>query len=420
MALTGNGACSTGASSSLGERSLGHCVPRAKIVRATAGEVDCDVAVIGAGPAGATAARTAAVSGCRVVLIERAILPRYKTCGGGLVRLSRDALPPGFRILVRDRIDRFTFTYGGRLSRTWRAHSPFIELVNRDELDAELAAFAVDAGAQLHAGVTVQGIEACLGGASTRLRTSAGDIVAKAVIGADGTSGRAGNYVGVRLEQVDLGLETEFAWPDAARGDWTGRILIDWGPLPGSYGWVFPKGNALTVGVIAARKNGNAIREYLGRFVQQLDLTGTPNLRSSGHLTRCRAKDSPLSRGRVLVAGDAAGLLDPWTREGISYALRSGRLAGAAAVAVAGANASALPMVTAAYTEAIESEFGSDMAVGRMVHAAFARRPLVFHGVIAGLRPAWWVFRRIVARETTLARWATIRPISYTLQTLAR
>lgn len=386
----------------------------------TAGDVDCDVAVIGAGPAGATAAWAAAESGCRVVLIERAVLPRYKTCGGGLVGLSQDALPPGFRVPVRDRIDRFTFTYGGRLSRTWQARSPFIELVNRDELDAELAAFAVDAGATLLAGTTVQSIEGSPDGASTRLRTSAGDIVAKVVIGADGTSGRAGNYVGVRLDQVDLGLETEFAWPDTAKGDWTGRILIDWGPLPGSYGWVFPKGNSLTVGVIAARKNGNAIREYLARLVQQLDLTAVPNLRSSGHLTRCRAKDSPLSRGRVLVAGDAAGLLNPWTREGISYALRSGRLAGDAAVAVAGADASALSMATAAYAEAIDSEFGSDMAAGRMVHAAFARRPLMFHGLIAGVRPAWWVFRRVVAHETTLARWATIRPISYTLRTMAR
>ena len=131
--------------------------------------------------------------------------------------------------------------------------------------------------------------------------------------------------------EIDLGLETEFAWPDASAGDWAGRILIDWGPLPGSYGWVFPKGDALTVGVIAARGEGAATREYLASFIDRLGLAGARELRSSGHLTRCRTDDSPLFRDRVLVAGDAAGLLEPWTREGISYALRSGSWAGAAA-----------------------------------------------------------------------------------------
>ena len=384
----------------------------------TGGETDYDVVVAGAGPAGAAAARVAAEAGVRVLLLERGNLPRYKTCGGGLIGLSRAALPAGFTPPVRDRIDRLTVSFRSRLHRTWRAASPFVELVYRDELDAGLTAAALDAGAKLQEGVVVNGFEPAADGGTVTVRTSAGDVVTRAVVGADGTSGRSGGYVGVRLDQVDLGLETELAWPDPAAGDWAGRVLIDWGPLPGSYGWVFPKGDALTVGVISARGQGAATREYLASFQRKLGLAGVPELRSSGHLTRCRAADSPLHRGRVLVAGDAAGLLEPWTREGISYALRSGRLAGAAAAGMAGS--AAYQPFAESYADAVEAEFGAEMRAGRLFHAAFSRHPLPFHLAIATLPPAWGVFRRLVAGETTLARLATHRSLRLLCEGLPR
>jgi flavin-dependent dehydrogenase len=59
-------------------------------------EASWDVIVVGAGPAGSNAARTAAEAGARVLLLEKAELPRYKTCGGGLIGYSRRSLPPGF------------------------------------------------------------------------------------------------------------------------------------------------------------------------------------------------------------------------------------------------------------------------------------------------------------------------------------
>ena len=85
----------------------------------------------------------------------------------------------------------------------------------------------------------------------------------------------------------------------------------------------------LTVGVITAKGHPAETKKYLTDFVAQQRLSHLPVVRESGHQTRCRTEDSPLGLGRVLVAGDAAGLLEPWTREGISYAVRSGRLAGA-------------------------------------------------------------------------------------------
>lgn len=288
-----------------------------------------DVVVVGAGPAGASAAYAAAVAGRRVLLLEKAELPRYKTCGGGIIGPSRDSLPPGFELPFRDRVHAVTFSHNGRFARTRRSRQMLFGLINRPEFDQQLVEHAQKAGAELRTGVTVQRVEQH-GSAVPDRRTVAvvlqgGEtVLARAVVGADGSASRIGAHVGVKLDQVDLGLEAEIPVPQTVAEDWKGRVLIDWGPIPGSYGWVFPKGDTLTVGVISARGEGAATKRYLEDFVGRLGLAGFEPSISSGHLTRCRADDSPLSRGRVLVCGDAAGLLEPWTREGISFALRSG------------------------------------------------------------------------------------------------
>ncbi|MEV1054219.1 geranylgeranyl reductase family protein [Streptomyces sp. NPDC049887] len=368
-----------------------------------------DVVVVGAGPAGASAAYAAAVTGRRVLLLEKAELPRYKTCGGGIIGPSRDALPPGFELPLKDRVHAVTFSMNGRLARTRRSRRMLFGLINRPEFDAALVQHAEKAGAVLRTGATVSRVEQH-GPAVPDRRTVAvvladGEtVLARAVVGADGSAGRIGAHVGVRTDQVDLGLEAEIPVPATVAEDWAGRVLIDWGPMPGSYGWVFPKGDVLTVGVISARGEGAATKRYLEDFIARLGLAGFEPAVSSGHLTRCRSDDSPLSRGRVLVCGDAAGLLEPWTREGISFALRSGRLAGEWAVRVAEANDAVDARRQALnYAFAIKAGLGVEMGVGRRMLAVFERRPGILHAVITGFRPAWKAFSDITRGATTLA-----------------
>ncbi|MEU2263957.1 geranylgeranyl reductase family protein [Streptomyces sp. NPDC019645] len=368
-----------------------------------------DVVVVGAGPAGASAAYAAAVTGRRVLLLEKAELPRYKTCGGGIIGPSRDALPPGFELPLKDRVHAVTFSMNGRLARTRRSRRMLFGLVNRPEFDAALVQHAEKAGAVLRTGVTVSRVEQH-GPAVPDRRTVAvvladGEtVLARAVVGADGSAGRIGAHVGVKTDQVDLGLEAEIPVPATVAEDWAGRVLIDWGPMPGSYGWVFPKGDVLTVGVISARGEGAATKRYLEDFIARLGLAGFEPAVSSGHLTRCRSDDSPLSRGRVLVCGDAAGLLEPWTREGISFALRSGRLAGEWAVRVAEANDAVDARRQALnYAFAVKAGLGVEMGVGRRMLSVFERRPGILHAAITGFRPAWNAFSDITRGATTLA-----------------
>ena len=357
-----------------------------------------DVAVVGAGPAGSTAAWAAASAGCRVLLLEKAAMPRYKTCGGGIVGASARALPTGLALPLKDEVDTVEFTMNGRLRRVRRTTRPLFGLLDRAEFDAALAQAAVAAGATLRDGSAVQRVDE--DDAGVRLSLAGGEVVrARVAVGADGSASRLGAYVGVQLSEVDLGLEVEVPVPPDVATAWRGRVLLDWGPLPGSYAWVFPKGDSLTVGVISARGEGDATRRYLRDFVARLDLHRFPSARSSGHLTRCRQEGSPLSRGRVLVAGDAAGLLEPWTREGISYALRSGRLAGEAAARMA----AGVPGAAGEYQAAVEATLGREMRVGRQLRQAFQRRPIAFHAAVTTVPAAWHVFCDAVRGQTTFA-----------------
>ncbi|MFF8334695.1 MULTISPECIES: geranylgeranyl reductase family protein [Streptomyces] len=378
-----------------------------------------DVVVVGAGPAGASAAYAAAVAGRRVLLLEKAELPRYKTCGGGIIGPSRDSLPPGFELPLRDRVHAVTFSLNGKLSRTRRSRNMLFGLVNRAEFDHRLVESALKAGADVRTGVTVSRVEQH-GPAVPDRRTVAvvlaGEerpVLARAVVGADGSASRIGAHVGVKTEQVDLGLEAEIPVPPSVAEDWAGRVLVDWGPLPGSYGWVFPKGDTLTVGVISARGEGASTKRYLEDFIARLGLAGFEPSVSTGHLTRCRADDSPLSRGRVLVCGDAAGLLEPWTREGISFALRSGRLAGEWAVRIAESHDAVDARRQALnYAFAVKAGLGVEMGVGRRLLGIYSRRPGLFHAALTGFRPAWNVFARFTRGATSLAEVVRVHPVA--------
>jgi geranylgeranyl reductase family protein len=350
-----------------------------------------DVAVVGAGPAGLAAASAAAAAGARTIVLERAEHPRYKTCGGGLIGASRAAAGGLIDVPARDAITSATITLRGGQEFTRSHGEPLLAMVVRDEFDAALLKRAEEDGAQVRQRAQVRAISQSDGHVTARLADGS-EVTAAAIVGADGSSGVTARHVGAEFDQVDLGLELEIAVPDAVAGQWAGRVLLDWGKIPASYGWVFPKGDRLTVGVIAARGQGEATKEYLREFTGRLGLSGYEAVQDSGHLTRCRSDGSPLRKGRVIVAGDAAGLLDPWTREGISFALRSGALAGeyAAKGDLDG------------YVTAVGATLVPDMRAGRTLLSAFTRHTGTFHRGLSTAK-GWSAFVKLCRSELSLS-----------------
>jgi geranylgeranyl reductase family protein len=350
-----------------------------------------DVAVIGAGPAGLAAASAAAAAGARTIVLERAEHPRYKTCGGGLIGASQAVAAGLIAIPARDEIRSATFTLRGGQEYTRSAADPVLAMVVREEFDAALLKRAAENGAEIRQRAQVRGIDQSGGHATARLADGSA-VSARVIIGADGSSGVSARHVGAEFDQVDLGLELEIAVPDQVAGQWQGRVQLDWGAIPSSYGWVFPKGDRLTVGVIAHRGQGDGTKAYLRDFVGCLGLAGYEVLQDSGHLTRCRADSSPLRRGQVIVAGDAAGLLEPWTREGISFALRSGTLAGEYA-------AKGDPD---GYVAAINAALVPDMHAGRTLLTAFTRHTGAMHKGLATAK-GWRAFVKMCRSEISLS-----------------
>ncbi|QNE46314.1 geranylgeranyl reductase family protein [Glaciihabitans sp. INWT7] len=339
-------------------------------------EVIWDVLVVGAGPAGSSAARVAAEGGASVLLVDRARFPRYKTCGGGLIGISLEHLPPSVLTVVEQRVSEVRFSLRGGAQKSYRRGLPFLSLVQRESFDDALVKAAVAGGVTFRDGVVVKSVEETDG--LVAVTTDGAPIRARVVVGADGTSGRIGRYVGVQNLGTDLALEVELT-KTAQAPDYEGVIAFDWGIAPGSYAWVFPKEKVLTVGVIQARGEPQQTRDYLESWLRTVGLDGLETERSSGHLTQWRAPDSPLRRGSVLVAGDAAGLLDPWTREGLSYALRSGCWAGEAAAAAAHGSDQALRQ----YTERVRERLDPDIRAGERLLRFFERHPRLVHLALA-------------------------------------
>jgi geranylgeranyl reductase family protein len=379
------------------------------------GEPEWDVAVVGGGPGGLSAALAAASAGARTVVFERAEHPRYKTCGGGLIGTSLSMATPRIRVPGRDTISAITFTDDGR--RGFTRHSPgrpVLTMVRRDDFDLAWYRAATAAGAEVRQNAQVRAIVQEPGAASVTL--AGGTVVsAKVVIGADGSAGISSRYVGVTFDQQDLGLEVELEATEADRAAWRGRVQLDWGPVPGSYGWVFPKDDELTVGVIMSKGRGAETKEYLSRFRTRLGLADRPVRRDSGHLTRCRSVDAPLRKGRVLVVGDAAGLLEPWTREGISYALRSGSWAGEVAARAADQGEGALD----GYATVVRRHLLPEMAAGGRLLRVFAEHPHLVHAAMA-TPLGWRAFEAFCRGELSMANVLKRRSIRAAINLLAR
>ncbi|WP_158819594.1 geranylgeranyl reductase family protein [Granulicella sp. S156] len=338
-----------------------------------------DVLIAGAGPAGCAAAYDLARAGKRVLLLDKRTFPRHKACACGLTRKTLKALrysvePIVERVCHEIVLQQAASNASQRALRV-RTRNPICAMAVRERFDDFCLQQTLAAGADLR---KIEGIvsiretgslreaaylHAGTNGVEIDIATAAGieTLSAPFMIGADGSNGQTRRLAeGLRTsgEATAAALPADPQWyarafaleatvPYAALpatlpgGDSPHDLVFDFAPLPGGYGWLFPKGDHINIGVGAfapadEAQLKSATRTLLAEYAQAK--LGVATLTDSG-LAKITGQYLGMGgfayvpRGRVLLAGDAAGLVDSLTGEGIHSAIVSGQAAATAILA---------------------------------------------------------------------------------------
>ena len=289
---------------------------------------DWDVIVVGAGPAGSTLGYELARMGLRALILEKEVFPRYKACGGSLNPRATDSLDFDVSPVVEDTITGVRTTYRMGEPFANRFDRPITYTVSRERFDHLLLQQAVASGCVVHEGEKVQSIQAQ--GAGVAVHSTRQSYSGKAVVGADGANSVVARSAGLmRDASIDIGIASEVEVDPADLERWRNLILLDLASIRNGYGWIFPKSDHLSIGVGGPLAYAKALQSYYEKF------TGTWKrrmkkyrvTRKRGHRLPIRRKGTPIHRDRILLVGDAAGLIDPFDGEGIYYAIRSAQIA---------------------------------------------------------------------------------------------
>jgi geranylgeranyl reductase family protein len=349
-----------------------------------------DAIVVGAGPAGSTAAYRLATAGASVLLLDRAEFPRDKPCGGGVTGRAARQLPFAIDPVVEDVVSvvELRLRFGRIFERG--GDTPLVYMTQRRRLDAFLAAQAEDAGAELRQGVKVTGID--VGREEVAVAAGPDTFRGRTVIGADGVNGPSARTLGLGGNRT-IGVAVEGNAPhgtvDPER--YRGRLVIELGTVPGGYGWVFPKGDHVNVGVGGWGGEAVNLREKLAELCEAHGVPPDALEDFRGYRLPLRAPDSVLARGRAAVVGDAAGLIDPVSGDGMFEGFLSARYAADAVLALLAGEAGGLEP----YGERLTRRLATHLWASWGVKAALDRYPRTAF-TIARSRLVWGAVERLV------------------------
>ena len=262
--------------------------------------------------------------------------------------------------VVERTISRATLTYRLREGFTRSFPEPFTYMTMREKFDSLLVERATSAGARVRDGFKVERIELDADGVSVRGQK---DILRGTVlVGADGANSVVAHQLGLlRDAEIGVGLESEVYTGSQHMERWAETTSLDFGSLRGGYMWVFPKEDHLSIGVAGFARFSPGVRLLLGKYLASLQLGDYRQRLTRGHRLPRRRRGMPIQAGRALLVGDAAGLIDFWTGEGIYYAIRSAQAASPAICGYLDGKAGDLRQ----YEESIDRELMPELHIAR-------------------------------------------------------
>jgi geranylgeranyl reductase family protein len=320
--------------------------------------VSHDVAIVGAGPAGSAAAYRLADAGASVLLLDKASFPRDKPCGGGVTGRAARLLPFSIEPVVEDVVHRLDcgLRYGQHITR--RARAPLVYMTQRRRLDHFLLQKAAEAGVEVR----------------ERETADVRELDARIVIGADGCNGSSAKQLGL-ADRVAHGVALEANYPYDRR--FTGAMVLEIAVVRGGYGWIFPKGDHINVGVGGNGEEGPKLRAELQRMCEAYGIDPDSAEDTRGYRLPMRLSGTRLAKGNTAVIGDAAGLVDPLSGDGMYEAFYSAKLVASAALdMLAGRAQDLLP-----YQAAVERRIAPLTRAGWGAKRAFERFPRATYAV---------------------------------------
>ncbi len=279
-----------------------------------------DVIVVGGGPAGASTARILANSGFSVLLLEKADRYRYKPCAGGLSVKVLPYLPDGYGGVVERKLNRLVVHFDDR-HLEFVYDKPVVYTVSRQRFDQFLRDKAEENGADVRYREKFSGVVEKDG--LVEVVTDRDRYVGRYLVGADGYPSAVGRAVGIGYGYKTKIVALECEVP--AKGEWMDAIhlfLFD-GIL--GYGWIFPKRDTMALGVGATISSSK--RELHNYLFKLFSIAGIGYVKPAGYVYPVGPNyRNRISRGGVFLVGDAAGIADPFSGEGIYYAIKSAQI----------------------------------------------------------------------------------------------
>jgi geranylgeranyl reductase family protein len=287
-----------------------------------------DVAIIGSGPSGASAALELATAGISAVIIEKEILPRYKTCGGGLVFRGRNSIPFDVSAAIdQEFFEVDTYFAKTKIKFTTKRDQPIVSMIMRDAFDNLIVEKAREKGVTLLQNHKVLAITF---GEIQTIHTSEGDVIAKFIIAGDGALSPIAKMAGWQETRTIIpALEYEVEVPKVDFERLSKNVRFDIDEVPFGYGWCFPKKNHLSIGVgiFVKTKQKIDLKKHYRDYLKALGINEILSEEAHGFVIPVSPRTDTFVQKNVFLIGDSAGFADPITAEGISNAILSGILA---------------------------------------------------------------------------------------------
>ncbi len=329
-----------------------------------------DCIIVGAGPAGGSAAYHLAKQGRSVLIIEKDPLPRYKPCGGGVSPSIAQWFDFDFSPAISCRTNtlRYTWNLEDPVDVTLEGQEP-IWMVRRDVFDHFLVRQAQKLGAELRDNTAVTGIEFKVD--RWQVNTANGSVEAKYLIAADGAKGTMAKWLGFKDRKRRLAGALEVETTD---NNVSNVINLEFGLVKNGYIWNFPKADGYSIGIGTFRGGESQdFKKILDGYSQGAFGIDINNFKQYGHPLCVWDGDQKLHTQNALLAGEAACVVDPMTAEGIRPSIFSGiKAAGAIHQALSGTS-NALEK----YSEEMATEWGTEMKWAQRLAGAFYQFPKV-------------------------------------------